>query len=56
MNRSKPACRFNSCRLESEELNNQFPVRLGRAILVLLPFFDSSVRDADVQHFGQFAL
>ena len=55
-NRSRPACRNNCCRIESEEFNDAAPVGFGRAVLVLLPFFDGRVGDSNSQHFGQFAL
>jgi hypothetical protein len=42
--------------IESEELNDAAAMGFGRAVLVLLPFFDGRVSDANGQHFGQFAL
>ncbi len=55
-NRSRPACRNNCCRIESEEFTDAAPVGFGRAVLVLLPFFDRRVADSNCQHFGQFWL
>jgi hypothetical protein len=51
--RSRPACRNGRRRIESEELNNQFPVRLGWAILVLLPFLDCCISNSKSKQFRQ---
>src|SRR5436309_9882484 len=54
-NRSRPACRINCCRIESEEFNDSTAVGFGWAVLVLLAFFDGRVADSNCQYFGQFA-
>src|ERR1035437_8771583 len=50
---SKAACWIFRSRIETKEFNDEFPVFLGRAVLVLFPFLDGGVSDSNAQHFSQ---
>jgi hypothetical protein len=39
-------------RVKTKEFHDAGPIRFGRVILVLFPFLNGPVRNADVQQFG----